>query len=222
MSDTEDKSPVSPAIVAAGALVAVVLAFVAGYFFSQNNLTTINPPTVAGFFWPPPPPVEHLNLIDTSGRVFNETRLNNHWTLVFFGYTHCPDICPTTMHTLNQVHNNLAGYQAFERNGQVLFVSVDAARDTPDVLRTYTDYFNPAFFAAAAPNEELYRLTEQFGVEVRKISGEPSDEYHFDHPAHVLLVGPDNRITGVFAPPLDAADIANQVRVIIEWGDARR
>jgi len=220
MPDTDHKPRLSPTTAAGAGLALVVVAFVAGYLFAQSNNVAVSPPTVAGFLWPPSPPVQHLKLIDTSGEVFDETKLNDRWTLVFFGYTHCPDICPTTMSTLKQVREMLVGHRAFDRNGQVLFVSVDAARDTPDVLRTYRDYFNPEFLAAAVPHEELYRLTEQFGVQVAKSSGRSGDEYYYDHPAYILLLDPDNRITGVFVPPLDAADIAQQVRTIVDWGDA--
>lgn len=221
MTDTDRKSRLSPATAAAGGLALAVIAFVAGYFLAQSNQTAMSPPTVAGFLWPPSPPVEHLKLIDTSGAVFDETKLNDRWTLLFFGFTHCPDICPTTLSTLKRVHELLVGHQAFDRSGQVLFISVDAARDTPEILRAYTDYFSPEFLAAAVAHEDLYRLTEQFGVQVTKVSGDSSDEYYYDHPAYILLSGPDNRITGVFAPPLDAADIAQQVRTIVDWGESR-
>jgi protein SCO1 len=222
MPDTDRKPHLSLTTVAGAGFALAVIAFVAGYFLGQSNVAAMSPPTVAGFLWPPPPPVEHLKLIDTSGVVFDGTKLNDHWTLVFFGYTHCPDICPTTMSTLKQVRELLVGHRAFDRKGQVLFVSVDAARDTPDVLRAYTDYFNPTFLAAAAPNEELYRLTEQFGVQVTKSSNGDSDAYYYDHPAYILLLGPSNQIAGIFAPPLDAADIAQQVRTIVDWGETVR
>ena len=222
MTDTDDKARFSLAKLAGGALVLAAIAFASGYFVAQGKPAAVSPPTVAGFLWPPPPSVEQLKLIDTSGAVFDETSLNDHWTLAFFGYTHCPDICPTTMATLKQVREQLVGHRAFEHNGQVLFISIDAARDTPDVLRAYADYFNPEFLAAAVPDEELYRLTEQFGVQVTKSSDDAGDAYYYDHPAYILLVGPDNRISGVFTPPLDAADIAQQVRTIVDWGETRR
>lgn len=208
------------------ALVSVVsIAFVAGYYFAQSQKIVshgiVEPPRVGGFIWPPPPPIDRFKLTDTSGVPFNENQLNDHWTLIFFGYTHCPDICPVTMQTLKIVSEKLTGNQVFDRKGQVLFVSVDAERDTPEVLRIYADYFNPQFLAATAPPEELYQLTAQFGMQFMKISGSKADEYFFDHPSSILLVGPDNRVTGVFTPPLDADDIARQIREIVNWGEKR-
>ena len=125
------------------------------------------------------------------------------------------------MQTLKIVSEKLAGNQVFDRKGQVLFVSVDAERDTPEVLRTYADYFNPQFLAATAPPEELYQLTAQFGTQFMKISGSKADEYFFDHPSSIFLVGPDNRVAGVFTPPLEADDIARQIREIVNWGEKR-
>lgn len=197
------------------------VAFAAGHSLAERKVTALMPPAVAGFLWPPPPPVEHLKLIDKDGALFEANRLDDHWTLAFFGYTHCPDICPTTMATLKQVREQLAGHGVFERKGQVLFISVDGARDTPEVLRAYTAYFNPEFLAAAVPDEERYRLTEQFGIQVTKSSGDSEGEYYYDHPAYILLIDPGKRIAGVFPPPLDAPDIARQVRAIVDWGEAR-
>lgn len=221
MTSSRNPSPASRARLTIGALLLAAIAFTAGYLLAQRNLPALSPPTVAGFLWPPPPAIEHLRLIDSNGAPADETLLNEHWTLVFFGYTHCPDICPTTMATLKLVREQLDGHPAFERKGQVLFISVDAARDTPEVLRAYAGYFNPEFLAAAVPGEELYRLTEQFGVQVTKSSGDADDAYYYDHPGYILLVDPDNRIAGVFTPPLDPTDIAQQVRVIVDWGESR-
>ncbi len=221
MTDASAKPRSSTWSLIGGALVLAAIAFSAGHWLAERNLTVLSPPAVEGFLWPPPPPVEHLKLIDKNDAVFDQSRLDDHWTLVFFGYTHCPDICPTTMATLKQVRTQLVGHAAFERKGQVLFISVDAARDTPEVLRAYTDYFNPDFLAAAVPDAERYRLTDQFGIQVTKSSGGTEGEYYYDHPAYILLIGPDKRITGVFTPPLDASDIAAQVRTIVDWGEAR-
>ena len=202
------------------ALLIAAGAFVAGYWFAPGQ-PAAPPPTVAGFVWPPPPPLEPFALTDTRGARFDHTRLDARWTLLFFGYTHCPDICPTTMQTLAGVRDKLNGHAPFERSGQVLFVSVDSARDTPEVLRSYTDYFNEQFVAATADADALHRFTGQFGVRIVRVSGESDDEYWFDHPASILLIGPDRRLAGVFAPPLDATDIAGQVRAIVDWGDQR-
>lgn len=74
-----------------------VLAFGAGYFAAHDSARVVTLPEVEGIVWPPPPPFEHFELVDTAGRVFDELRLGDKWTLLFFGYTHCPDICPTTL-----------------------------------------------------------------------------------------------------------------------------
>lgn len=201
-------------------VIVAIVAFAVGYLASSNKHAPNPPPTVAGFIWPPPPPLTTFILSDSQGESFSEAQLDDQWTLIFFGYTHCPDICPTTMQTLSGVREQLTGHQAFERRGQVLFVSVDAERDTPELLRKYVGHFNPDFKAATAAAADLHRLTGQFGVQIVRVSGSKPDEYWFDHPASILLIGPDRRLTGVFAPPLDASDIARQVRAIVDWQES--
>lgn len=222
--DVQDKSPAASGSakrrsVWLGFVLVAAFAFAIGYLAAPHKPDLRLPPTVAGFIWPPPPPLAPFRLSDTSGAVFDTSRLSDHWTLVFFGYTHCPDICPTTMLTLSQIHERLKTHVLFKQRGQVLFVSVDAARDTPQQLRQYTDHFDPSFIAATASSADLHQLTGQFGVQIVRVSGGTDDEYWFDHPASILLIGPDQRLAGVFAPPLVVDDIAEQVRQIVDWGE---
>jgi protein SCO1/2 len=116
----------------------------------------------------------------------------------------------------------LAAQPAFRARGQVLFVSVDGQRDTPEHLAEYIAYFNPAFLAASGEERELHHLTRQFGARIIRVSGSKPDEYWFDHPASVLLIGPDTRVAAEFTPPLDAGDIARQVKAITDYFDPLR
>ncbi|MCB1746805.1 MAG: SCO family protein [Gammaproteobacteria bacterium] len=207
---------------AGSALLIAAVAFYAGYRAAPSPPPPPVMPTVSAIVWPPPPPLEPFTLTDTHGQPFGPDQLRDHWTLLFFGYTHCPDICPTTLATLQRVYALLADVPGFRARGQVLFVSVDGERDTPEHLAEYTAYFDPAFLAASGPDRELHHLTRQFGARIVRVSGEDPDEYWFDHPAAVLMLGPDTRVTAEFTPPLDAADIAAQVREIVEYFDAVR
>ncbi|MGB1885104.1 MAG: SCO family protein [Gammaproteobacteria bacterium] len=204
-----------------GIAVIAALAYSAGYLASSRQQVAVFPPTSAGFIWPPPPPLEPFTLTDTDDRTFDQTRFSDRWTLVFFGYTHCPDICPTTMQILGEIHQRLGGHDLYVQRGQVLFISVDEQRDTPEQLRRYTDHFSPDFLAATGPAEELHRITGQFGVQIVRVSGSSPDEYWYDHPSSILLIGPDQKLAGVFVPPLDAEDIAAQVQAIVDWADRR-
>jgi protein SCO1/2 len=211
-----------PFVLAVGALLIAAVAFLAGYHAAPAPASPPPMPTVPAIVWPPPPPLETFTLIDARGQPLGPARLREHWTLLFFGYTHCPDICPTTLATLKQVHAALQDLPAFRARGQVLFVSVDGERDTPARLAEYTAWFDPAFLAASGPERELRHLTRQFGARIVRVSGEDPAEYWFDHPASILLLGPDTRVAAEFSPPLAAADIAGQVREIVGYFDAVR
>lgn len=198
-------------------VVVALLAFAAGGYWAAER--TREPPALAGFLWPQPPLLQPFALTADDGSAFTEAALAGRWTLIFFGYTHCPDICPTTLATLKSAYDELATLPAFARRGQVLFVSVDAERDTPAVLRRYLDYFEPAFRAATAPPEQLHLLTRQLAAEFTRISGEGADDVWYDHSATVLLVAPDLAVVGEFLPPHDAAELARATRAIIEFID---
>jgi protein SCO1/2 len=122
------------------------------------------PPNVAGFLWPEQPQVQPFVLDDARGGSLDQETLRGHWTLLFLGYTHCPDICPTTLATLKAANAALADSVPWAASGQVLFVSVDAERDTPARLKQYVGYFNPAFLAATGTAAQLHLVTTQLDM----------------------------------------------------------
>ena len=124
------------------------------------------------------------------------------WSFIFFGYTHCPDVCPTTLSVLNSVARKLEG-----RKDQVqfVFISIDPERDTPEKLGQFVSYFNGTFIGATGTDDAINALTRQLGViyaRVEENSG--TDNYLMDHSASVLLFDPAGRFHAVFTPPLDA------------------
>jgi protein SCO1/2 len=137
--------------------------------------------------------------------------------LLFFGFTHCPDVCPTTLATLKSLRAALADLPGFATRNQVLFVSVDPARDTPEALRTYDEYFDPDFRAATAAAERLNVLTRQLGILYARVETGGLGGYTMDHTASVLLVSPDKRLVGVFTPPHAVPELAARIRGIVDF-----
>jgi protein SCO1/2 len=129
-------------------------------------------------------------------------------TLVFFGFTHCPDVCPTTLVTLAKVRR-LAALPDL----RVLFVSVDPARDTPAVLAQYVHAFDPDFVGASADAREIGRIAQKFGVAVARVDL-PGGDYTMDHSAAVFLLDRRARIVAVFTPPFDVTPLAADLRRI--------
>lgn len=198
------------------ALLALV-AFGTGMYFAQRASDAPPGPDIQGFLWPDPPGIGTFSLDDARGGRLDETAFAGRWTLLFFGFTHCPDVCPTTLATLKSLRGALADVPDFVARGQVLFVSVDPARDTPEALRTYVEYFDPDFRAATAPPDRLNAFTRQLGILYARIETGDPDDYTMDHTASVLLVSPERKLVGVFSPPHAAPDLAARVRGIVNF-----
>jgi protein SCO1/2 len=174
-------------------------------------------PSIPGLLWPDPPVLGSFSLQGADGNPLSETALKGRWTLLFFGFTHCPDVCPTTLAVLKQVAHQLAADEFFKSEGQVLFVSIDPARDTPATLANYVHYFNPAFLAATGPDAALNALTTPLSV-IRAQIPNGKDDYAFDHTASIFLVAPDLRVLGKFGLPHDAGAISAGFRAITAFG----
>jgi protein SCO1/2 len=158
---------------------------------------------------PEPRPLGHFELTGQDGNPFTPDDLRGRWTLTFFGFTHCPDICPSTLYDLQQVDQALRERAPDSPPGhQVLFVSVDPERDTPERLAEYVAFFSPDFRGATAADERLRPLARQLGVAYRIEDHDAgSTQYTVYHSASILLIDPDGRLYGVFTAPHDATAI---------------
>ena len=147
---------------------------------------------------------DQLNLVDHHGQPFTRERLVGHWSLVFFGFTYCPDICPTTMAFLNRLVGELDGTEA--EDTQVVMVSVDPARDTVEQLASYVPYFNPDFVGVTGEFLDVHRFATALNTPFRKVPGQ-EDDYLVDHSANVVLINPKGDYHGFFKAPLDLAKV---------------
>lgn len=137
------------------------------------------------------------------GEAFTPETLQGHWTLVFFGFTQCPDICPTTMAFLNRLVGELEGTEA-EGATEVVMVTVDPARDTVAQLAEYVPFFNPEFTGVTGEFLDLFRFATNLNAPFRKVPGQGED-YQVDHSANVVLINPRGHYHGFFKAPLDLA-----------------
>jgi protein SCO1/2 len=143
-----------------------------------------------------------LNLVDHHGEPFTRDRFVGRWSLVFFGFTYCPDICPTTMSFLDRLVGELEGTEV--EDTQVVMVSVDPARDTVDQLAAYVPYFNPDFVGVTGEFLDIHRFATALNTPFRKVPGQ-SEDYLVDHSANVVLINPRGDYHGFFKAPLDLA-----------------
>ncbi len=152
-----------------------------------------------------------FQLQDQDNRAFARERLKGRWSLLFFGYTHCPDICPLTLVEAKGLENRLQG-TPYQADTQVVFVSVDPKRDTPAVLKRYVSYFHPAFIGVTGSRPQLDQLTRALGI-YYQYRGE-GDDYLVDHSAAMVLIGPQGKLRAIFSAPHSAEVLASDYLVI--------
>ncbi len=150
-----------------------------------------------------------FSLIDQQGRSFGAANLRGHWSIMFFGYTNCPDFCPTTLATLAALAKRLRAEPGAVLP-QVVFVSVDAKRDTPAQLARYVPYFDPSFIGVTAADQpSIEAVARKLGVLV-VITPMKDGTYTVDHSGSLFVLDPDGRVaailTGPFTVPALAAD----------------
>jgi len=165
------------------------------------------PPELRAVLRPEPRPLTAFKLTDHDGRPLRLDRLAGQWTFVFFGYTSCPDICPTTLSTLAAVFKRLAALPGGARDAQVLFVSVDPQRDTRALLAPYVTYFNADFTGATGMETDIRKLAAQFGAGYTRETGRNPDAYLMSHTSSIFLVDPRERLVAAFSPPHDPGTI---------------
>ena len=158
-----------------------------------------------------------FELQQSDGTPLTADELKGHWTLVFLGFTHCPDICPTTLAQLAVAQKQWAAMPEASRP-RVLFVSADPERDTPEMIGKYAHAFHPDTIAATAPIPQLQDFTRSLSLVFMKVpgdSGQPND-YSIDHSAALVLLDPQARMAGVVQPPLDIAGITSDLTALTQ------
>ena len=154
-------------------------------------------------------------LTDTAGAAYDQSRMKGLWTFVFFGYTSCPDACPTTLATLAQVERKLAeSKDAKLRDAfSVVLVSVDPDRDDLAKLAQYVSAFSPRFVGVRGDLDAVADFARQVNAAFMKVPGQ-GESYLVDHTANLIVIGPDARYRAFIRPPHDADKIVIAYRSI--------
>jgi protein SCO1/2 len=177
------------------------------------------PELATGTLLPSPRPLAPFSLTNQDGATMTADSLRGHWTFVAFGFTSCPDVCPTTMANLAALSDRLAEREAA---AEFLFVSVDPERNTPEGIGQYVRYFNPSFLGATGTHEELRGLTGQLGVlYARAPEQDTAMGYLVDHSASILLLDPQVRLAAVFSGPHRPDAMAQDLEAITAWASGR-
>ena len=184
-------------IVALGALIAGVMLF---------GQLSKKPPAEFALHYQQARAIKPFQLSDHTGQVFNNEALQGQWSWVFFGYTSCPDVCPTTLQEMNFIYDEL---KAIANNNQVLLVSVDPKRDTQERLASYIGYFNPEFKALSGDHGALFPFARNLGLmyaitepeeAMKDDHGQTVENYLVDHSASLVLINPAGNVEAIFKP----------------------
>lgn len=173
------------------------------------------PATLRGTVYSEPyPPAPEIELRRGNGEGFQLSQLRGNIVLLFFGYTSCPDVCPTTMAEMKAALDKIGEEKASQV--KVVFVTVDPARDTPERVQEYVDHFSNEFIGLSGSEAELQTTWNDYGVFRQIVEGTSAAGYLVDHTARVTLIDPDGnlRVSYGFETPVD--DIVHDLKLLLK------
>lgn len=199
------------------AALAAAFGLLAARAWFTHSPAAARPALKAARLFDPPRELPGFSLRQSDGTPLVPGELKGHWTLVFLGFTHCPDVCPTTLAQLAGAQKQWAVLPEATRP-RVLFVSVDPERDTPDAIGEYAHAFHRDTLAATADVPALETFARSLSMVFAKVpagSGAP-DQYSMDHSASLAVLDPQGRLAGFIQPPFEPKDIADDMTALSE------
>jgi protein SCO1/2 len=195
------------------ALIALGLGIAFNLWHSSTKTRIVTP--IAGTSIGQPLLIPEFHLLNGQGKPFTNFDLKGHFSLLFFGFTHCQSICPLTMVMLTQLYKELKNEKL--PLPQVVFITLDPRRDTPKVVGTYVKAFNPTFIGVSGPAAGIQQLSKQMGVvyiqtQQSKASG---NNYQIDHSGTLYLINPEGKLAAIFSPPHDEASIKQDYKSLV-------
>lgn len=185
-------------------IIAAIAAMAGGLWLAQENPPPQeNTPRIQGAIYPTAKHVEGFSLLNQNNETFSKNNLQGQWSLLFVGYTLCPDICPTTLSLMSEVHSELKSQDL--QPPAIIFLSIDPARDTVDVVKQYVEYFNSDFTGLTGDPAQIAKLTRNLNAVYRKapgLNGEiTKDDYLMDHSSALMLINPDGDLQSILTAP---------------------
>jgi protein SCO1/2 len=200
----------------AGAYLALVLGFfLVGFLLAPGPDVAQGPQaSLERTKLPRPQPIGEFTLEDIDAKegagAYTRDRLLNQWTLMYFGYSHCPDVCRPSLEILAEVARGLRAAPHWTTPLEVVFVTVDPARDTPGVLRAYLSRSGVALVGVRGTEKQTAALARQLGLLHVQGDADEAGDYLVDHPATILLIDPAAYLRAGFSLPHDPERIVEQ------------
>ena len=177
-----------------------------GVYSTRFYRTSMPSEAIQGLLWPNPKQLGEFSAINQNGDTFNISNLHGHWSLLFFGYTYCPDVCPVTLSVLEQVQTRLQQEQSLPAL-QTIFITGDPERDTTTRLAEYIGYFKGNFSALGGTIEQINSLASQIGIAYSLDMVQENGSYMVNHTSSVFLIDPQARLVGIFSAPHNPDDL---------------
>lgn len=172
---------------------------------------------ISGILMDKPIEIAEFHFIDNHNRAFTKDTIKNHWTFLFFGFTHCELICPNTMVLLNKMYKILEHDLPKKNLPQVVFISIDPQRDSIDQINRFINSFNPNFSGARAGIDETNLLEKQLHIIVNKFQEKiQSKNYTFTHSMDILLLNPEAKVQAYFSYPYQPQQIAKDYELLFK------
>ncbi|HED36055.1 MAG TPA: SCO family protein [Gammaproteobacteria bacterium] len=187
-------------------IILILAAMAGGAWLAQSSLNgknTLQPDKIQGAIYPQAKVINDFVLQDQNGEKVTKSSFKNHWSLIFIGYTNCPDVCPTTLAVMGEITDIMQKQNI--QPPRVVFLSIDPERDTASVLKPYVKYFSKDFIGLTGKLDEITRLGRQLNVVFRKSAGTDGkitdDNYSMDHSSALMLVNPEGNLQSVLTAP---------------------
>ena len=161
-----------------------------------------------------PQPLSEFALIDHNNHVFNLLSLRGNWSFLFFGFTHCPDICPSTLVSLSKLREQISKGVNGSKNIQFVFISVDPRRDTAAILKKYTGYFDSSIIGVTGDHVQLNQLSKQLDATYEIENTQSKSNYQVSHTSTVFLINPQGQYQALLVSPFDIDSISRRFEVL--------
>ena len=167
------------------------------YFQSLPSLLQKKPTLLTGKILTRPMELDNFELIDQNNQTFNSESLKGNWTILFFGYTNCPDVCPTTIYKLAEVKNDV-NQNLPSKNFNTVLVTLDPDRDTPERLDEYIGYFDESMLGVTGTYKNIQSFSSNLSVFYQRINKDGG--YDFNHTASIFVFNPDGSLFATMSP----------------------
>lgn len=190
----------------AGVVIAVVI-ILGGFIYKMSQPRLLSQYELrqnGAYLLETPRRFSEFELIDHRGQPITKDTFKGKWTLIFFGFTHCPDICPTTMATAAKMYKDLGEEE--QDSLQIMLLTVDPERDTQEKLAAYVPYFNPDFLGVTGNPYVILKLATELNITYTKVPLE-NDDYTVDHSGNFVIINPRGDYHGFFRQPIEHGNL---------------